>query len=293
MENIIDHSPSKIWRSTEDNIACNIVLDIGTNERFDADAVAFFGCNFKDCNFQMHTADAWGAPDLSNAVSFTLATGTIDAVSGNYVKDTSLMADYKDHVLKDKYFTATSGTDDGVVWKILDNVGDYIVLDTTAATNLGVADTFAIFASKVADTFTETLKEFMRINITAQHTVDDYYKIGYMVVGKKTTLTKDWRVGYTKEHVYDIALERTPHGGLIPIKGADKKNRFMLEWTGQEDAYEEVIAFADYLEGKNMALVPDDSTLTDVYLVKFTGNISAEHVIGDQFNFGIELEEIL
>lgn len=297
MDNIIADSPSMPFRSTQDNIACNIVIDLGTNERFYASGVAFFGCNIRTLSFQMNDTDSWGAPSLDSSVSFDLTTGgVVDAVSGNIISDTSLMASYKDHQLADGnyYVRMTSGTDSGVTWKIKDNIGDYIILDTTAATNIAQTDTFCIFQSFIAKTFTANVRRFIRISISAQQTAENYYQIGTMVVGKATTLTKGWAVGYAVDHVYDIDVQRTPKGGMTPIRGASRKRSWELKWSVATEAVRnEVASLVDHAYGKNIALIPDSTVLTECYLTKMVESYTRRHRAKTYFDVPIVLEEVL
>jgi hypothetical protein len=293
MKNLIEDSPSKPWRSEQDNIACNIVIDLGANETFRATGIGLFGCNIRTCSFQMNATDSWGSPSVDESISFDVDTGTVDAVSGNAIQDTSLLANYKDHALAGMYLRMTSGTDNGVTWQIRDNAGDYIFLETTASINIAVTDTFAIFQSNITKTFTGGIYRFMRIAIPAQHTADDYYQIGSMVVGQTITLSDDFSVGYGKSHVYDIDMLRTPHGGMIPIKGADRKRIFELNWQATSDTQEELVAVIDYVEGKNIVLIPDHSDLTDCYLVKHIGDLQQKQRYLDYFDVTLTFEEIL
>lgn len=297
MANIIDDSPSKPWRSETDNAECSIVIDTGANGRVLIDGIGFFGCNIRTLSFQMNDTDAWGAPSISESVSFDLVTGAVDAVAGRNIQDTSLLASYKDHALKGYYFRATGGTDDGVTWKILDNVGTWIVLDTASSHNMAAgspADTFVIFQSWIVYTFTNTTPyRFIRLAIDAQHTADDYYQIGMAVMGKAISLTRPWYINYQRSNIYDIKMLRTLNVGLKSVKIAERKRKFALNWNGSEDTYNEIIATIDYLDGKNLCLIPDSSTLTDCYLVKSTSDIIAEHVQNNKFNFSLDLEEIL
>ena len=295
MANLIEDSPQCCWRSEQDNIACNIVLDLGANERFYADGVSFFGCNVRTFSFQMNATDSWGSPSVDESVSFDITTaGVIDSVSGNGIEDAALMASYKDHELKGRYFRATNGTDSGVTWKIKDNIGNYIILDTTASHNLAASNTFAIYQSNIAATFTAGIYRYMRIAISAQQTKEDYYQIGSMVVGRTISLTKGFAPGYDRNHVYNIEMIRTQGGGMIPIKSGDRKRIFNLTWYHNETTREEVIALLDYLDGKNICFIPDSATLTDCILVKLIGDAAQHQTYKDRFDLGpIVLEEVL
>lgn len=293
MANIIEDSPSKPWRSETDNAACNIVIDTGANSRVLIDGIAFFGCNVRTLSFQMNATDVWGGPSIDESVSFDLVTGIVDSVAGRNIQDTSLLANYKDHALKGYYFRATSGTDDGVTWKILDNVGSWIVLDTESSHNIAATDTFAIFQPWIAYTFTNTTPyRYIRISIDAQHTAEDYYQIGMAVMGKAVTLSKSWGINYKKSHVYNLKALPTPAGSLNVIKGADRKRKLQLSWNVSENTYKQIIGMVDHLDGKNICIIPDSDTLTECFLMKALGEIIAENVTGDKYKFSFELTEV-
>ena len=294
MINLIEDSPSKPWRSEQDNIVCSIVIDFGANERFLVTGIGFFGCNIRTLSFQMNATDAWGAHSVNEPVSFDLATGTVDAVSANAIQDTSLLAGYQDHELSDYYLRMTSGADNGLTWKIKDNVGNYILLDTTAATNILATHTFVIFQSWIAHTFIAGLYQYMRIYIPAQHTAEDYYQIGTIVMGRPLSLTRGWTRGYEKRHQYDIEMLRTPQAGIIPVKGAERKRIFTLSWGATQTTRQELTSLLDYVDGKNICLIPNHSDLNDCYLVKHIGNLNMIHRVGSRFDIkSLIFEEIL
>lgn len=292
-KNLITDSPSQPWRSEQDNIACALVIDLGANVRHRATGVAFFGCNLRTLSYQMNATDSWGSPSVDESVSFDIATGTIDAVSGNYIQDTSLLASYKDHELKGKYFRATSGTDSGETWQILDNVGDYFILDTTAAHNLAASNTFAIFQSKIADTLTGGIYWYLRISIAAQKTAEGYYQIGAAILGTATTLTRQHGTGFSRERKSGVTIQRTPAGGMIPIIDNDPYDGMSLIWRAADNTRREIIALADYLRGRNFVYVPDSTDMTDCLLLKITGPLSQTHRHLDRYDITVPVEEVL
>jgi len=293
MKNLVSNSPDKTWRSETDGAASNIVIAKGANERFHADGVALFNCNFRTASFQMHSSDTWGAPTLDSAFSFDITTaGVTDLAVGNMIKDTALLADYKDHELKGFYFRATSGVDDTLTWKIKDNQGDYIILDTIVAHNVAAPDTFAIFGVSVAKTFAENTLRYIRLSIDAQQTAEDYYQAGTMVAGHVLTLSKAWLIGYSKSIISGVEYLRPTDGSMVPVIRKDNKKTFTVAWNGSEDTVKELEAMYSYLRGKNLALIPDDSDLTDVYLCKVIGDFSKTHWFKDRWNFSINFEEV-
>jgi hypothetical protein len=70
--NLQDINLDKTWRTTNDATEY-IVLDAGVGNTFTVDCVSILGHNLTNAatiKFQMHTADAWGAPDLDEAITW-------------------------------------------------------------------------------------------------------------------------------------------------------------------------------------------------------------------------------
>lgn len=81
MENLIEDSPSRPWRSEQDNIECNIVLKptagaFGTHKIY-ADSIALFGCNLRTLDIEMCN-DGNFTDGVDETVSFDLGTGTVE-----------------------------------------------------------------------------------------------------------------------------------------------------------------------------------------------------------------------
>ena len=292
MKNLISGSPSKPWRSEQDNIACSMVIDLGANVRHQADGVAFFGCNLRTLSFQMNASDSWGSPSVDESVSFDMATGIIDAVNGNYIQDTSLLADYKDHELRGEYFRATSGTDSGKTWEILDNVEDYIILKTTAAHNMAATNTFAILQKHISKTFTAGLYRYIRIHITAQETAEGYYQIGETIIGKATELSCGYETGFNLTRNQNISILTTPKGAVVAIPDGKAKNEFQFTWATAEGTRLEILSFINYLRGKNFVLIPDSADLKDCSLLKITGPVDQAHRFMDRYDISVTAREV-
>jgi hypothetical protein len=293
MTNLIEDSPSRPWRSTQDNTAMSIIIDMGANAVYYADAIALFGCNVRTLTFQMNTTNSWGAPTISQAVSFDNFSETVSSITGNCIL--SPQSAYKDHELTGMYLRMTSGTDSGLTWKVIDNIGTLMFIETTAATNIAANDTYAIYQKsvwQVIGTASPYVFRYMRISIPAQQTAENYYQIGSIVVGRVITLTDGFRTGYGKDHEYGITFLDTSSGGLIPIVDYGRKKRFRFEFNASSNGRKEVLALLDYILGKNIVLITD-STVLDCHLVKLKGGAKQIHKRGEYFSLQVEFEEVL
>jgi hypothetical protein len=299
MANIITHSPAHPFRTTTDNFDCAIVIDMGQYERFRATGVGFFGCNLRTIEFQMNATDSWATPSVDETITFDVGTGTVDAVSGNMVQDTAFLADYKDHFFSNKgkneryYLRATSGIDEDVTYEIRDNVDGWFILETSDSISIAASDTFAVYQSFASKTFTGGNYRFIRILIEAQETSSGYYQIGSMVAGPAITLSRSWGVGYAKDIEFNIDLQKTASGGYNPVKVANRARNFNLTWKASEDAREEVVALAEFTEGKNLVLIPSTTSMMDCYLVKFDGVITQRQWFQNRFDTVVNLKEVL
>lgn len=300
-KNIFLDSPSKSFRSVTDGAACEIIFDTGSaaSGKDRMDAFGFFGCNVGSLKVQANATNAWTTPSIDETVSFFKVSGAVDATSSRHIKDSSLLANYKDHELTGYYLRATSGAVSGTTWKILDNVGSYFLLDGSLGA-LAPADTFNIFAPQMVHTFTPTatsdgIFRFIRILITAQETNTGYYELGTVIMGVATAFAQCFAKGYNRDHVYDIQHLGTPSGGIVSVSGgAAKKRMFSLSWARNREARKEVLYMMDQFQGKTLAFVPNDSDLLDVFPVRLTSNVSQTQEILDYMTIGpITLEEVL
>jgi hypothetical protein len=243
----------------------------------------------------MNATNSWGAPTISQAVTFDKTTGTVAAISGNCINSVAATS-YKIHELKGCYLRMTSGTDDTLTWKIIDNNSTLVFIDNSVALNVAVNDTFAIFQPSISIGLPQAspyVFRYMHISIPAQQTAENYYQLGSMIVGSVTTLTDGFGTGYGKDHEYGITFLDTSSGGLIPIVDFGRKKRFRFEFNASSNGRKEVLALLDYILGKNIVLITDSTVLTDCHLVKFKGVAEQTHKRGEYFSLQVEFEEVL
>jgi len=158
-ENILLDSPSLFWRSEQDNVEIGIVIDLEENKGHPFNSIGLFGCNIRNLKIQASPSNetkAWELPPVDEEVSFDLdTTGVIDSIVNNRIEDAALLANYSDHELRNHYIQMTNGTANGVVYKIVDNVGDRFEVLSDRDITASVGNTFAIFKPDITIFFSD------------------------------------------------------------------------------------------------------------------------------------------
>lgn len=274
---------------------CYTKWDLTAYDHHSINGVAFFGCNVRTLTFEAHASDSWGSPTIEETVSFDIANGT-SSISGspssNVIPVSSAWAaNHKDHALAGKYFRATAGTDDGVTWKIEDNVGTNIFLDIDAATNLADTDTFAVFGSSAVAFFSAATIRYIRASVPTQETANDCYQIGTMVPFGSSDLAYGWRVGYTRPVTSGVTILDAPSGALYPVISRNSRMEWGLSYPAQ-DLDGDVLEALKYALGHCMVLVPDDDAGTPTpHLVYLLGDIEQGHTGHTLYDVSITLIE--
>lgn len=297
ISNIIDDSRHKVHRSTLDNQDHSPELRTGDNvagndERFHCNGVALFDCNVVSIEHAMDDYEVWASATVTTTVPFEITTGIVDDTNGPYIKDTSLLANYPDHSLMGKMVQFTSGNSDGLAYRIADNAGDWIKFTSDKAIDCSATDTFSVYGTKAAATFTETLERSMRLHIDAHKTPDGYYQIGKVIMGMTITLDRAWMPGYGNSLVDGTEYVRSKHGDIYPMVRRDNKRVFEVKWNAQNTVLDEIIALKNFISGRNVCLIPDSSDMLDIYLVKMIGDINITNYANNTHNFSITFEEV-
>jgi hypothetical protein len=296
MKNIISGTPQVPYRSTQDEIGVAILIDMGVNYRLLVDAIAVFGANVRTLGLMMNSSLVWDSTTpIDETISFDLVTITLDALTGRFLRDTSVLSGYSDHELAGFYVRSTSGSDTiGTTWKILDNVGDWIELDTVDPTGLGASDTLVIFSPKKVHTFTNTTPyRYIRLEITAQETAEGYYQLGEIVLGKAITLARGWSATYGLNTILGRSVLRTPLGFVQATQFHDPYKVFDLTWNAAGDDYPDMDHLLRYIGAGNIVIVPDHAAPLDAYLTICTTPVSSKRVYVDEQSLKLKFEEVL
>jgi hypothetical protein len=286
-KNLIANSREKVWRSDSDNQACNIVIDAGVNKVHYVSGVALFDCNVWDMDFEMNGTDSWATPSVEEDIQTVRYTGTLTDTSYNWFEDSA--ANYTDRELVGLYFMPTAGAESGNAFKIVDNVNNWIRIEGTG--NIGTV-AYRIFSKDIAVTFSEETYRYIRLAIPAQQTYDDYYQVGTMIAGPVLTLTNAWAIGYQKSYDDGVSMVRSVDGGIVPIRQRDGKRMWNVSWNGIEETSDELRYLYTYIRGRNIALIPDDSNMAEVYLCKMIGPIQKKQWFQNKWNISVTFEEV-
>jgi len=134
---------------------------------------------------------------------------------------------------------------------------------------------------------------YIRLLIEQQSTYDGYYKIGNIVLGKYTELSRNWRVGYDTEYNFGVEMTRTPYGGISTLRKHEQVKTLKLSWHEVDNTNTELEKIMNYIGGKNVCLIPDSAAPTTCYLTKFKGTMKQKHTYLDRFNVDLVMEEVI
>mgnify|MGYP003147134130 CR=1 FL=1 len=300
-EDMISDSPRDYVRTEEDNSEHIYIFDAGVNKVFNVDQFNLVGINFRTGKFQMNSADSWVSPALDQ--SFTLATevsGTITGKTQNTITDSSLALRLNQLARpnRPKYLRITSGTADGFTYAIESNTSTLIKLTTATAETDGVAvsDTFEVFSDRVTTQVSTTNARYIRLVIDAQHTADDFYKIGKFIAGTRLTLSKNFNVGYEFKINSNINVDRSSRAGQkFSVKRGESSQVYELNFTHKTSAFtKEIEEFFEATDWSNhpFIFIKDNSDIQDFILARVASDYSKTHIISDIFNInGITVEE--
>lgn len=295
--NIIDDNPKKVYRSEKDNADIELLFGGVAAERTPADAVAVFGCNMRFVKFQMNNGEfsGWSVPSIEVALDLAYYSGSLGgATDGNAIIDFDVDTDFKTHELIGQALIFTSGNESNNAFRIKDNAGEWIYLDTNIALDVAVSDTYRIYKDRMAGVDDTIVKHEIwgKLTLSSNHTPEDYMECGTMIAGNIITLDRAWMPGYTKALKSGIDIVRNKNNELMPFIKSEDKRVFTVAWNANTEVLNEMLALRKSLEGRNVCLIPDSTDMRDIYLVKMIGDIDIVNYHKDTFNFSLTFEEV-
>jgi hypothetical protein len=206
-------SPKRHARSTAET-EWTLVLDAGANNLWFYDLVTFHGCNVKDLNVQANATDSWGAPSANNAVSSVIKQGTVTTGrKGSVTAFSQLIEHQYASQPSRRFFIHFSGS--GNVYEVTDNTDtDVSVTGSDLTAETGTASIFG--EAMYDDTAVTTGYRYIRIQVPAQTTADDQFRLGTLMLGIRVTLTEgttsDYDSGQTDETIHGVVITESRSG---------------------------------------------------------------------------------
>lgn len=223
--------PSRQVRSSADNATWTLVFDAGANSVFSVQHVAVFGTNNRQITFQMHTADSWASPSISQALTTVVSTGTVGSSNrgpgyfGPTVSPNWIRSQYKSDGLAHRWFVSVNSQ----TYEIQDN--DASALYVPDVDFSGVTGTYYIFADRGATDLGAIRRyRYMRLVYTAEQTADDYYRLGTMIAAVGYTPTIEYAHNFVD--VVETNLETVESIAGIEgtsVLGADRRS-LQIQW---------------------------------------------------------------
>jgi len=291
--------PSRQLRSTGDNVAWAAVFDAQAAGVWGADTVCLFGTNFKTATFQMHTADAWGAPSVAVTLDATVATGTIAAGNrgpgyfGPAVSPSWRPHQYRSDSDAHRWFVDVAGT----VYEITDNSEDRIFVEGTDFS--ATAGTYDIFGDKMGATFTDSDYRYARIFVGAQQTADDDYRLGTPVFARRFEPSKLYDDNFVDRLESAVAVHETEAGYQSRARIGPRRWSLSVQWSVVNRMASEFEAqLRDFWASLEGSLTPvvfwrDHTDQETLHLVTIDGSYSAPNEVGELATAAARVDQLV
>ena len=224
--------PSCQWRSSADNASTNVVFDAGAGNVFRGQIAALFGINFRTATLQFHTSDSWGSPSATLSLDGTIVSGAVSATKGKGYIGFTITSGFTmvAHMFKSsegqRFFADVGGTS----YEITDNSDTLLYVDGVDFS--AAAGTVYVHSDRLAADYGSVIGyRFMRLLIGAQQTVDDDYRVGYLLWNEKHAIGTLYDRGFVDEWQDNLAITETEAGHrFIGVRGP-RRRRLLVRWN--------------------------------------------------------------
>ena len=221
--------PSRQVRSSSDNAAWNVVFDATTGNSFHGDLVCLFGTNFRTCTFKLNSADSWLPAAVSvnldaTVDSFTIATvglGRVGVATGAKKWRPSQWRSDKD---AHRWFMDIGGT----VYEIADNDDDSIYVEDVDLS--AASGTAYIFGDRMAMSVPLSHYRYARVNITAQQTADDHYRLGTVIFDRQFEPAQTYDHGFVDRIETNVQVFESEAGYRSSARIGPRRAALSIQW---------------------------------------------------------------
>ena len=218
--------PSRHLRSSGDNVQWDVTFDAGAGHTFHSDTVTLVGTNFIDATWTLDDDPAFGSPAVNTSMNAVFATGSGGAGSaGSFVPavNPGWRKDQLKSVSARRWFLSDSA---GARFEIIGNDSDRVYVEGTPASGAWV-----IFGDRMGKTYTETHVRYARLRVTAQHTADDYYRVGTLIEGIRMELTKLYAENFTDRVEPKVTIHESDNGYRSASRQGPRRTTLSFQWT--------------------------------------------------------------
>lgn len=326
--NLVIESPSVLWRGasvtsgsvssvtlTWDRLDDTIEEQLGVGDTWDVSALAMFGTNFNAFNFGLY--DSSDSLITETTVTQSLETGTATGPGGGNITSVALNASanmipsqYKLGAGRTFYLKIVGGANGGKVFRILDNGRNSILIEN--ATNIGSSFSYLIFGDRLFADLTSALTDstkykarYIKITISGQRTVDNYFKIGTAIIGNYVTYTphtgnesrRRFAEGFGWRPIPSSVLQRGD-SGVSSIEHIGFQRAWTLpyeqiQWWDRDMHMNGLMpamrqAFAIMFNGNDTETAPNS-----LYLVRLNDGPETTNTYQDRYSYTLQLEEVV
>ena len=201
-------------------------------------------------------------------------------------------ARHKDHSLSGLALLMLDGDDEGKSWRISDNEGTNIYIETDAAILADATDSFVIYGHSATVEFDRAVIRYIRVSIPAQLTPENCYNIGTMVPYGATALSLGWRIGYTRPITSGVTNLDTPSGDMYPVISREPRTEWGIEYTYQDTDGDVLSAVTHYLGRAMVVILDDDVDRPLCYLLYLLDDIDQTNIFKEKYTLGLRFVEL-
>ena len=300
IQNFHDLRPGKLGKSKNAELDWEAVWDMGSYGFIRADLACFKGFNVPQLTIQANdvdTADAWANPSFSQAISFIENSGVVDDVKQTRIVYNA--ANFQQKELVDKYLEFTSGTANGLRFKVTDNYKSEIVVSGAEFIDIGVSvnDTFQIYGSDRHFKFAnEFVHRYLRMTIPAGETPEGQFVGSVFKIGKSHDFDIDFQQkGYSQTFKANIESTEADSGSeQINYKGQKSRTYNINFEFANEEIKKGFDAATNHLRDSKtpFILIPDRANSGEVVSVRFSPNKTRNIPVHGRFSESWKLIEV-
>ena len=292
--------PSRRAQSTDDLNTWAITFDAGAADLFHGNYVAVFGTNVLTARWQLNTADSWGAPAVSVALSSSLATFTISAAGAGYLFSTGTpnwrQGQWKSNGDSRRFFIRVPS---GVSYEITDNDESRVYVAGVDLT--GAVGSCTIYGDRMAALLPSFAQyRFARFVVdTVQDTADGAYRCGTPIFDRGWEPAQLYDFGFVERVEPNVVTTDAESGASVSFRRGPALDTLSIQWPPLDRLRNDVEErLRDLYRSINGSLTPvviwrDTADLSTLSLVQVREVYQATNVLGELDNAVTRVDQLV